>query len=45
MGYLIVYPGSSGKLTAIKAVLKALKVDFEEGKTTYNADLLQNSRT
>ncbi|HWK57407.1 MAG TPA: DUF2683 family protein [Parapedobacter sp.] len=40
MGYLIVHPDSSEKLTAIKAVLKALKVDFEESKTTYNADFV-----
>ncbi|WP_436410296.1 DUF2683 family protein [Parapedobacter flavus] len=32
MGYLILHPDSSEKLTAIKAVLKALKVDFEESK-------------
>lgn len=40
MGYLIVHPDSSEKLTAIKAVLEALKVDFEESKTTYNADFV-----
>ncbi|WP_257666770.1 DUF2683 family protein [Parapedobacter tibetensis] len=40
MGYLIVHPDSSEKLTAIKAVLKALKVDFEESKTAYNADFV-----
>lgn len=40
MGYLIVHPDSSEKLTAIKAVLKALKVDFEESKTTYNTEFV-----
>ncbi|WP_262246281.1 DUF2683 family protein [Parapedobacter soli] len=40
MGYLIVHPDTSEKLTAIKAILKALKVDFEESKTAYNADFV-----
>lgn len=40
MGYLIVRPDTSEKLTAIKAVLKALKVDFEESKTAYNTDFV-----
>ncbi len=35
MTYLIVHPDNQDKLTAIKAVLKALKVDFDEAKTTY----------
>lgn len=40
MGYLIVHPDSQAKLTAVKAVLKALKVDFEENKEAYNADFV-----
>ncbi len=40
MGYLIVHPDSQAKLTAVKAVLKALKVDFEEIKDAYNADFV-----
>ncbi len=40
MGYLIVHPDSQAKLTAVKAVLKALKVDFEENKDAYNADFV-----
>lgn len=30
MNYLIVHPDNKEKLTAVKAVLKALKVDFDE---------------
>ncbi|PPK99765.1 DUF2683 family protein [Parapedobacter indicus] len=40
MGYLIVHPDTSEKLTAIKVVLKALKVDFEESKAAYNTDFV-----
>jgi|GEM_PF-3599874 len=32
MNYLIVHPDNHDKLTAVKAVLKALKVDFDEAK-------------
>ena len=40
MNYLIVRPDSHDKLTAVKAVLKALKVDFDESKTTYSPDFV-----
>jgi hypothetical protein len=36
MNYLIVHPDSNDNLTAVKAVLKALNVDFDEVKTPYN---------
>ena len=38
MNYLIVHPDSPDKLTAVKAVLKALNVDFDEAKTKYNSE-------
>jgi len=40
MSYLIVHPDSNDKLTAVKAVLKALKVDFDEAETKYNAEFV-----
>ncbi len=40
MTYLIVHPDNEDKLTAVKAVLKALSVDFDEAKTTYSADFM-----
>ena len=40
MNYLIVHPDSNDKLTAVKAVLKALNVDFDEAKTPYNAEFV-----
>ncbi|WP_035806169.1 DUF2683 family protein [Lunatimonas lonarensis] len=36
MNYLIVHPDNEAKLTAVKAVLKALDVAFEEGKGAYD---------
>ena len=38
MTYLIVHPDSHDKLTAVKAVLKALNVDFDEAKTKYGPE-------
>ena len=38
MTYLIVHPDNQDKLTAVKAVLKALKVDFDEAKTKYTPE-------
>ncbi len=38
MSYLIVHPENQEKLRAVKVVLKALKVDFEEPKTVYNPE-------
>jgi len=35
MTHLIVHSDNHDKLTAVKAVLKALKVDFDEAKTKY----------
>jgi len=40
MTYLIVHPNSNDKLAAIKAVLKALDVDFDEASTPYNPDFV-----
>jgi hypothetical protein len=40
MNYLIVHPDSHDKLTAVKAVLKALNVDFNEAKTPYNPEFV-----
>ena len=40
MNYLIVHPDSQDKLTAVKAVLKALNVDFDEAKTSYNPEFV-----
>lgn len=40
MTYLIVHPDNEDKLAAVKAVLKALSVDFDEAKTTYSADFM-----
>jgi hypothetical protein len=40
MTYLIVHPDNHDKLTAIKAVLKALKVDFDETKTAYDPEFV-----
>ena len=36
MSYLIIHPQSEDKLTAIKAVLKALDVEFQESTNAYN---------
>jgi len=40
MTYLIVHPNSNDKLAAVKAVLKALDVDFDEASTPYNPDFV-----
>ncbi len=40
MTYLIVHPDNHDKLTAVKAVLKALKVDFNEAQTAYGAEFI-----
>ena len=40
MNYLIAHPDNQDKLTAVKAVLKALKVDFTESATPYNAEFM-----
>lgn len=36
MGTLIVHPDNEEQLTAIKAVLNALKINFDEEENTYN---------
>lgn len=36
MGTLIVHPDNEEQLTAVKAVLNALKITFEEEENTYN---------
>ena len=40
MTYLIVHPNSNDKLAAVKDVLKALDVDFDEASTPYNPDFV-----
>lgn len=40
MSYLIVHPDNNDKLAAVKAVLKALKVDFDETETIYNPEFV-----
>jgi hypothetical protein len=40
MNYLIVHTDNHDKLSAVKAVLKALDVDFDETKTAYNPDFV-----
>jgi len=40
MTYLIVHPDNHDKLTAVKAVLKVLNVDFDEANTAYNAEFI-----
>lgn len=34
------HPDSQDKLTAVKAILKALKVDFDETETVYNSEFV-----
>lgn len=41
MGTLIVHPDSKEKLTTLKALLKALKISFEEEKSPYNAEFVE----
>jgi len=40
MSYLIIHPDNHDKLTAVKAVLKALKVDFDETETAYHPEFV-----
>jgi uncharacterized membrane protein (DUF106 family) len=40
MNYLIVHPDNRDKLTAVKAVLKALNVDFDEAETKYDPEFV-----
>lgn len=40
MGTLIVQPDSQEKLDAIKAFMKALKISFEEKKSSYNPEFV-----
>lgn len=40
METLIVHPDTKEKTNALKAVLKALKIDFEKGEGTYNPDFI-----
>jgi uncharacterized membrane protein (DUF106 family) len=41
MNYLIVHPDNQDKLKAVKAVLKALKVEFNEAETKYNPEFIK----
>jgi hypothetical protein len=40
METFIMYPKNSEQPTALKAFAKALKVDFEKGKSPYNPDFI-----
>ncbi len=40
MNYLIVHPDNQDKLKAVKAVLKALKVEFNEAETAYSPEFI-----
>lgn len=40
METLIVHPDNEEQLTAIKAVLNALKITFEEEKSIYNSEFV-----
>ena len=47
METLIVHPDNKEQLTALKAFMKAFKISFEEGKSTYDPDFvakIQESR-
>lgn len=43
MNYLIVHPENHNKLKAIKAVLKALDVEFDEAKATNGLESITKS--
>lgn len=40
METLIVHPDNEEQLTAVKAVLNALKITFEEEKSIYNSEFV-----
>ena len=47
MATLIVYPGNKKQLAALKAVIKALDISFEEGRSVYDPEFvakIQESR-
>ncbi|MES2428372.1 MAG: DUF2683 family protein [Bacteroidota bacterium] len=41
MGILIAHPESKEKLAALKAFMKALKIRFEEEKSSYNSEFVE----
>jgi hypothetical protein len=41
MGTLIVYPDNEEQLTAVKAILNALKISFEEEQSPYNPEFVK----
>ena len=41
MGILIAHPESEEKLAALKAFMKALKIRFEEERSTYNFEFVE----
>ena len=41
MGTLIVQPKTKEQLTALKAVIKALKIDFKSEKSPYNPEFVE----
>jgi len=43
MNYLIVHPENHNKLKAVKAVLKALDVEFDEAKATQGLESITKS--
>lgn len=43
MNYLIVHPENNNKLKAIKAVLKALDIEFNEAKATQGVESIAKS--
>jgi hypothetical protein len=41
MGILIAHPENKEKSAALKAVMKALKIQFEEEKSAYNPEFVE----
>ena len=41
MGILIAHPENEEKLAALKAVMKALKISFEEEESPYNVEFVE----
>lgn len=44
MGTLIAHPENKEKLAALKAFMKALKIQFEEDKSPYNAQFVEKTK-
>jgi hypothetical protein len=41
MEMLIIYPKTEEQLTAVKAILKALKIDFKSDRSPYNPEFVE----